>query len=212
MKKSFRKSFQGFALLSSIFFKRNRIYFQLYTLQIIPCNQLRINLRRVNLSLAFPDPRIFHLYNGESLLSPYIFITIPSQNTLVTSSFGKSLPRTKCYSLIEIFPSLPKLTLPKQIFTRSRDTTTRKLGGGGWRERRVAVYYVTFDRPRRRRGHFEKYIRSSPPPFQKARSFAVAAGKIAYRSSPYVHWLRLHPSVRRSRGINKTGDNVNESV
>lgn len=148
MKKSFRKSFQGFALLSSIFFKRNRIYFQLYTLQIIPCNQLRINLRRVNLSLAFPDPRIFHLYNRESLLSPYIFITIPSQNTLVTSSFGKSLPRTKCYSLIEIFPSLPKLTLPKQIFTRSRDTTTRKL-----RRRRR--------RKREACGSLLRYVRSS---------------------------------------------------
>lgn len=170
MKKSFRKSFQGFALLSSIFFKRNRIYFQLYTLQIIPCNQLRINLRRVNLSLAFPDPRIFHLYNRESLLSPYIFITIPSQNTLVTSSFGKSLPRTKCYSLIEIFPSLPKLTLPKQIFTRSRDTTTRKLGGGGWRERRVAVYYVTFDRPRRRRAPwtFRKIYTILPSSFSES--------------------------------------------
>lgn len=175
--KSFQKSFQGFALLPSIFLKRN-------IFSIIPSRLYvtTFELIRLNLSFSFPHFLYFsvYLYNGETLLTPYVCIylyhPVSLRNTFVTSSCtaSKSLPRTKCYSLIEIFPSrhpsLAKLTPccrapPKQIFTRSRArrraSYVREEGGAG----RVRVYYVTFDRPRcrrapTRRGHFEKYIRS----------------------------------------------------
>lgn len=165
----------------------------------------------------------------------YLYHPVSLRNTFVTSSCtaSKSLPRTKCYSLIEIFPSrhpsLAKLTPccrapPKQIFTRSRArrraSYVREERGGG-RACESLLRYVrssTMSACANTPWTFRK-IYTIPPPFQKARSFAVAAGKIAYRSSPYVHWLRLPPTrppppatARRSRGINKTGDNVNESV
>lgn len=75
----------------------------------------------------------------------YLYHPVSLRNTFVTSSCiaSKSLPRTKCYSLIEIFPSrhpsLAKLTPccrapPKQIFTRSRArrraSYVREEGGG----------------------------------------------------------------------------------
>ena len=170
MKKSFRKSFQGFALLSSIFFKRNRIYFQLYTLQIIPCNQLRINLRRVNLSLAFPDPRIFHLYNGESLLKARIYLS-PSPHkihlshlALVNLCLEQSVIPLSKYSP----PFLNWLFLNKFLPDREIRRRASYVEGGGWRERRVAVYYVTFDRPRRAPWTFRKIYTILPSSFSES--------------------------------------------
>lgn len=72
---------------------------------------------------------------------------------------------------------------------------------------RTNVYCVTADRYRLcNKVRHEKYDN----PFRKLWSQSVAAGKIGYRSTD-IDGLSLLGS-RTVRGINKTNDNVNESV
>lgn len=118
--------------------------------------------------------RILHLCNIQwaKFIWARIFIHpfVSLQNTFVTSirSPCKSLPPTKCYSLIEIFPSRHSKTdkstccalnkfLPPH--DRAHDNDDYEAQGG----------------------HFEKYtIPPPPPPFSESST----AGKIAYRSIP----------------------------
>lgn len=71
--KSFQKSFQGFALLPSIFLKRN-------IFSIIPSRLYVTTFELIRLNLSFPFPHFLYfsvyLYNGETLLTPYVCIYI----------------------------------------------------------------------------------------------------------------------------------------
>lgn len=74
--KSFQKSFQGFALLPSIFLKRN--IFSIIPQYISRLYVTTFELIRLNLSFPFPHFLYFsvYLYNGETLLTPYVCIYI----------------------------------------------------------------------------------------------------------------------------------------
>lgn len=141
---------------------------------------------------------------GKVYRHKYLYIPSKYIRHLSIRSPCKSLPPTKCYSLIEIFPrrDTPKPSLDKSTCCArplykflppiERATTTRR-----------KVYAVL--------SHsmspwtFRKIYDPLPPPFFRkldSRQNCLSIAPPLVKVTPALHF----------RGINKTGDNVNESV